>query len=116
MSRNNLTQHVKDNTRENSMIDLILSRPSELISQVKVDEPFSTSDHNKILFSIDAQCPKEIKNKILLRNLKTKTFDKLNLDIAANDWDVLLSIVFTSNDKYNIIIQNILNSLTNIFH
>nr|CAD2168049.1 unnamed protein product [Meloidogyne enterolobii] len=107
MSRNNLTQHVKDNTRENSMIDLILSRPSELISQVKVDEPFSTSDHNKILFSIDAQCPKEIKNKILLRNLKTKTFDKLNLDIAANDWDVLLSIVFTSNDKYNIIIQNI---------
>ena len=101
-----LIQHVKDNTRQNSLLDLILSRPSEIASRISVDKPFSTSDHQKIAFSLSITCPKYFSKKVLIRSFKDVTFRKL--DIARIDCDVVISLMFCSNDKYYIITATIL--------
>ena len=43
-----LTQHVLEPTRDGNVLDLILSSHNELLDNVKVHEPLSSSDHNQI--------------------------------------------------------------------
>ena len=48
LHENNLTQHIVTPTREEAVLDLVLSSNEELISNVDVLEPLGTSDHNMI--------------------------------------------------------------------
>ena len=73
-----------------------------------VNEPFSTSDHQKIAFSLPIICPKYFSKKVLIRSFKDVTFRKLDIDIARIDWDVVISLMFCSNDKYCLITETIL--------
>lgn len=47
-----LQQFVQSPTRNNNILDLILSNDSNGILNVEIAEPFSTSDHNSIIFDI----------------------------------------------------------------
>ena len=47
-----LTQHVKEPTRGGNILDLVLSKPGELVEDVEITEPLGTSDHNVAKFKI----------------------------------------------------------------
>eukprot|EP00794_Sanderia_malayensis_P001260 gene1260-1389_t len=47
-----LTQHVKEPTRGENILDLVLSNKEEMVENVVVREPFSTSDHNVVAFDL----------------------------------------------------------------
>lgn len=72
INENNLTQHVKESTRENSILDLVFSNPNNLLSGIDVIENFSISDHKIVSFDI-LECPiKQKEEKIYKRNKKDK--------------------------------------------
>src|SRR3989454_12329644 len=52
MSNNFLTQLVDEPTRLKNYLDLILCSDPSLIDNVSVDEPFETSDHQIVTFSL----------------------------------------------------------------
>ena len=47
-----LTQHVKEPTRGGNILDIVLSKPGELVEYVEITEPLGTSDHNVAKFKI----------------------------------------------------------------
>ena len=49
---NLLCQLVTEPTRDNNILDLVLTNDPQLVSSLNVLEQFSTSDHNAILFKI----------------------------------------------------------------
>ena len=47
-----LVQHVKEATRKENILDLILSANEASVENVRIEDPLATSDHNIILFYI----------------------------------------------------------------
>src|SRR5207245_158332 len=52
MSNNILTQLVEETTRLKNYLDLVLCSDPSLIDNISVDEPFETSDHQIVTFSL----------------------------------------------------------------
>ena len=73
-----LYQGVKDPTRSDNILDLVLTNDPFAVFAVECDEPFSTSDHNMVSF------------QILYRNSSTmQSLDIYNYGLA--DWDNIRS-------------------------
>ena len=47
-----LTQHVSEPTRGRNILDLVLSKPEQLIEEVTITEPLGTSDHDTVEFKV----------------------------------------------------------------
>nr|CAD2185127.1 unnamed protein product [Meloidogyne enterolobii] len=67
-SQNEIHQHIKENTRESSILDLVFTKPKNLIENYNISAPFSTSDHNMISFILN----------IYILETKFTTNDKYN--------------------------------------
>ena len=59
------TQHVLEPTRDANVFGLILSSQNELVDNVKVHEPFGSSDHNQIHFNIKVKTGNTYKIKTM---------------------------------------------------
>lgn len=102
MFQTNSTQHVTEFTRLSSTLDLIFSSPSNLLSNVKITENFSNSDHNMITFNINSSIPfNRHKKKVYKRQLTENNFSILNEKYANYKWTDELSFYFSVNSKYN---------------
>uniref|UniRef100_A0A914NPI0 Endonuclease/exonuclease/phosphatase domain-containing protein n=1 Tax=Meloidogyne incognita TaxID=6306 RepID=A0A914NPI0_MELIC len=53
IGQNQLNQLVTEPTRENSILDLVLTSDSGIVRTIKVRENFSTSDHKMIEFELN---------------------------------------------------------------
>ena len=84
-----LTQHVKDPTRGNNILDLILSNNPSLIDEVTVSEPLSNSDHNTIHFNIVCDNKKNIWKKEYF-DYKNGNYADLRKFLETIDWKVEL--------------------------
>ena len=49
---NFLTQHMLEPTRDENVLDIVLSSQKEFVDNVKICEPLGCSDHNQIYFII----------------------------------------------------------------
>ena len=58
-----LHQFVKEPTPNMNLLDLVFSNNSSLISDISVECPFSTSDHNTVQFSINTNNFNQCENK-----------------------------------------------------
>jgi ribonucleases P/MRP protein subunit RPP40 len=91
LSNNFLSQAVEQPTRENNYLDLVLSSDSNLIENVRVGEPFETSDHQIIRFNL-------VGNKVLDRVIKKSfnyfkaDYNKIRGHARAMNWDTNLSL------------------------
>ena len=64
MDENFLTQHVVEPTREENILDLVVSTEENMIEDVQVGERFGSSDHQIIRFTIASEHEiEEIKHK-----------------------------------------------------
>ena len=50
------TQHVNQPTRNDTILDLLFSNDPMIVSDLAVDVPFSTSDHNSLYFTLILSC------------------------------------------------------------
>ena len=54
-----LTQHVKEATRGQNILDLVLSYPEQLVEEVEIAEPLGTSDHCAVEFKVPVALSEE---------------------------------------------------------
>ena len=85
MSNNFLTQLVEQPTRANNYLDLVLCSDSNLIENLNVEEPFETSDHQMVTFSL---VTKEFSRKHPKQfyNYFKADYDEVRQYANSNDW------------------------------
>nr|CAD2209582.1 unnamed protein product [Meloidogyne enterolobii]CAD2209606.1 unnamed protein product [Meloidogyne enterolobii] len=108
IGQNQLNQLVTEPTRENSILDLVLTPASNLVRNVYVRENFSTSDHKMIEFELYDQIKVFRKPKIYVRDISKSNFNKLNQVIFKNNLDLGILTKFTVEDKYDFLTKELL--------
>ena len=95
-----LHQLVEMNTRDKNILDLILTSDESMIQSLSVVEPFSTSDHNQIIFSFYAN--KEMENDGMIRyNYFSADYNAIRQKLKEVDWSSLLTNVDVERDWMN---------------
>ena len=91
MSNNFLTQLVEEPTRLKNYLDLVLCSDPSLIEHISVGEPFETSDHQLITFSI---VTKEFERKHTKQffNYFKADYDKIRQYARARNWSTSLNL------------------------
>ena len=77
-----LSQHVREPTRGNNILDLILSTESRLIDGVQVNDHLANSDHNMLQFAI-VQQHTEHSSKVDLPNFNRADFERLRQSVGG---------------------------------
>jgi hypothetical protein len=80
-----LMQHVKEATRSDRILDLILSTEPELVEEVMICCPIANSDHNVIMFKIPNVVNFERK-KTESFNFHKADYDKIGEELNSIDW------------------------------
>ncbi|MCG8431179.1 MAG: hypothetical protein MJA29_08390, partial [Candidatus Omnitrophica bacterium] len=100
-----LIQKVNMPTRFDKILDLVFVSNENLITNLQVQEPFSTSDHNKIIFNLNIS---KINNKFSPRifcNFRCANYDLITDYISTYDWENL----FTPFDDVHIMWETFKN-------
>jgi len=87
--QNNLCQLVTEATRDRNVIDLVFASYVGSVFDVKTIEPFLSSDHSAVEFSVPGSCkPSEPAKKF--RDFRHADYDAINAFLCRIDWDTLL--------------------------
>ena len=81
-----LTQHVLQETRGASILDLVFSSEPGLVEDLEICSPVSNSDHNSLLFKICMEIGTENINKEVF-NYHQADYEQINLVLEEIDWD-----------------------------
>ena len=84
-----LHQHVNKPTRENNILDLLLTTTENLVSEVKVGPVFSSSDHRLITFNIKVKENKVNASKEKVPDYQKANFTRLRSILHNFDWSEL---------------------------
>ena len=84
---NFLYQKVLEPTRENNVLDLVLTNKSGVIENIEVGEPLANSDHNSIRFDIIIN-GKIKENKSVVPNFRAANFEGLRANLAIQNWQI----------------------------
>ena len=84
-----LSQYVGHPTRNNNILDLVLSNDENTVGDVEVHETFSTSDHNYITFNLAFNCVRE--PKVFFPCYGRADWELIRAHLAVIDWDVVFS-------------------------
>ena len=90
LEENFLTQHVLVPTRESSILDLIISRDPDLVSNVQIIEKLAKSDHNMLTCTIHVDTSTVAESRIRFDYNKAD-FEGFRRELNEVDWDTLLN-------------------------
>ena len=80
------TQHVTEPTREQNVLDLVISSNHQMVNEVQVLDRFDTSDHNMIV--VELNFSKELTNATKIRlDYNRADWDKIRYELAQIDWE-----------------------------
>jgi ribonucleases P/MRP protein subunit RPP40 len=88
LENNFLFQMVDKPTRNNNYLDLVISTDESLIRNLSVDEPFESSDHQMIRFSLLCKAMSKCKNNKFYEYFKTN-YNKIRDHVKTLGWDAL---------------------------
>ena len=108
-----MKQCVREPTRENSILDLILTKNIDIINEVQVKENFSTSDHKIVKFNILVKAKRIKQPKAYRRELLNRNFIKLNQSISLSQLESHINFKFTVNQKYQAFMNELLKMYNN---
>ncbi|XP_012562875.1 uncharacterized protein LOC105847690 [Hydra vulgaris] len=95
-NRYSLIQNVDQPTRENSILDLILSSFSSFISNLGIEPPIGTSDHNVIIFTPNLSCLYN-KTELPVQQFfcwKNADYQVINKYLKLVDWRIIFQTCF----------------------
>ena len=107
-----LFQHVDKPTRDNNILDLILSTTENLVNDVNVGPVFSTSDHRIITFSIVIKTSPVKDSKEKVPDYQRANFNKLRSLLHNADWSetILETDINKSWEAFTTILKNAVSS------
>jgi hypothetical protein len=83
---NYLVQHVKSPTRENNILDLVLTSEVGMVDKVEIIEHLGNSDHNIIVWEL--LCDASIgKSKQQIRLFHKANYEEMRLWFQNIDWN-----------------------------
>ena len=83
---NFLTQHVLEPTRATRVLDIVLSSQKELVDNVKIKGPLSSSDHNQMHFDINIKSDRT-KVKQCRMDFGKGNYKEIRKSLALIDWN-----------------------------
>lgn len=86
-----LTQHVMQPTRENNILDIILTTDPDIISDIDILPPIGTSDHNVLEFNVSLT--KDHNNHECRQknyDYKNANFEQINKELKEIEWNKVL--------------------------
>jgi len=87
-----LSQIVQAPTRRDNLLDIILTNEPLSICNVDVIEPFITSDHCQVIFSVFSDCTNHCEERVTKRyDWSNDDYDDMSAFIAGIDWLGILS-------------------------
>ena len=93
-------QYVNEPTRDSQILDLVLSTSSCFVSTTCTACPISTSDHNTVVFEVNAQDIATDKNlvpeSVYYRDFEHANYQNLNEYLCAIDWNNMFQFCFTT--------------------
>ena len=108
-----LSQIVKNSTRGENILDLVLTTYADKIQDILVECPLSSSDHNSISFTVDSETDKvHLNNKVFIdydngdyEGMKgylshINWTDEFKSDNIEENWKQFKSIISLASDKY----------------
>ena len=107
-----LHQHVNEPTRENNILDLILTTSENLVNKVNVGPIFSTSDHRTITFDIKVNEAKVNASQEKVLDYRRANFARLRTILQNADWSEISNE--TNIDKMWLAFTTILNRATTL--
>ena len=96
ISNNFLTQVVEEPTRGRNYLDLVLCSDPSLVENISVEEPFETSDHQIITFSLITKEFYRRNNKQFFNYFKAD-YDEIRQYARNKNWDIVLSGISTED-------------------
>ena len=87
-----LHQYVNTPTRDNNILDLVLSTGEDLVSDLKVGLEYSTSDHRLITFKVKMKNKALNSSKEKVPDFRRADFVKLRNLLANSDWNNMLTV------------------------
>ena len=84
-----LNQHVEEPTREQAILDWVLSNEEGLVSNLVVRGPLGKSDHNMVEFFIKMESD-IVNSETKVLNLKKGNFEGMRHELAKIDWQMIL--------------------------
>ena len=86
LNDNFLYQMVREPTRGNNILDLILTTDENFVEGVEVGTQVGTSDHNSLRFKLKASFCSKSKIKVI-SNFKNTNFDSFRNDLKSSNWN-----------------------------
>ena len=83
------TQHAREVTRNESVLDLVITCEPYIIQEIEVLRKFAISDHNLLHWSMDIMVNCEQK-KQAMQDFKKANFETIKSELNATDWDLEL--------------------------
>lgn len=86
-----LTNTIRTPTRQDNILDLVISHTPEKISNVSVEAPLTTSDHNIVNFSLSLENPPPSAPSYSFKSFKKANYFVMNLFFMQYSWHSLNS-------------------------
>ena len=90
-------QHVFEPTRDNNILDLVLSTSDSFISELEVSAPFSTSDHNTVTFCTNVLYSNELLSVEMYYDFLTADYAGLKAYLSEVKWNDIFQYCFSIN-------------------
>jgi len=84
-------QHVRDNTREDAILDLVLSTDQEAIADLRVVENLDSSDHNMITWAYRFRAASKTEEQTRRRDYAKRNYDAIKREVLATNWEGLFT-------------------------
>ena len=89
ISSNGLVQHVKEPTRGNNILDLVITSEDQLVNEVEISDKIRNGDHNMLIFNIEVRHnPHDI--RVSKPNFGRADFDELSRLIRIENFSTVL--------------------------
>ncbi|KAF8369118.1 hypothetical protein PRIPAC_86947 [Pristionchus pacificus] len=100
---------VKDPTRKDNLLDLVLCNSPGLISDTEIGPPFDISDHNVVKFKLTLA--HSVPAFSLRRDYKKADYSLINSQLANVDWSSAFSILKHVDEMYDLLMKLIQKSI-----
>lgn len=114
VNRSALSQHVSEPTRNQNILDLVLSNDPFAVTECVVREPFSTSDHNIVSFSLYFCSIMYDANDTTWFDYSRADWDSFNAYISETNWQSVYSNCQDSEQVWSAF-SEVLQSGVNMF-